>query len=83
MGIDYINSQDSHYKEHWLKFSLTFHNCTLTQTYILDIKIVQDQASAFYFKSLNFKNADRLTAVSLKEYSVLQYSFKKKIITQC
>lgn len=52
------------------QISLVFHTCTPTQAYTLDIKIVQDQASAFYFKSLNsnFKNIDRLTAVSSEEY---------------
>lgn len=60
------------HKTHTIKYTdsdLLFRTCTPTQAYILDIKIVQDQASAFYLKSLNNKkNGDRLTAVSLKEY---------------
>lgn len=53
LGIDRISSQDSHYKAHRLKSSLISHTCILAQAYTLDIKIVQDQASAFYLKSLN------------------------------
>lgn len=54
-GGDCISSQDSHDKARGLRSSLISHICTLTQAYVLDIKIVQDQASAFYLKSLNLK----------------------------
>lgn len=57
--VDRISSQDSHYKARGLRSSLISHTCTLTQAYVLDIKIVQDQASAFYLKSLNKKKKKR------------------------
>lgn len=40
------------HKSHSIKYTdsdFLFHTSTLTQAYTLDIKIVQDQATAFYF----------------------------------